>query len=142
MLEKAKVTPTADMSVHLRGEVFQFFPYLIEDGLVIIDGFAGTLDAFEATGGKGDRAQERRALFKGQIMIFDGLGDAGQEDVEEGLFVIELTQEALIETLVFGRGEGMRIEAMAEGIFVAGLTAALARGFLFGGDILVGDGGK
>ncbi|HEY5269685.1 MAG TPA: hypothetical protein VII97_05070 [Anaerolineales bacterium] len=103
--------------------------------MIIIDGFPGTMNAFDAPGCKGDRPQEDHILFKGQVTGFDGLGGAAQQDVEEGLFVIELTQDAIIQTFVFGTGEGMRIEAVLESIFIAARGTDLAMGFPFGVDV-------
>jgi hypothetical protein len=111
----------------LNGDGFKLFPDLFEGGLILVDGFAGTVKGFEAPDGKGDGAQGDPIFLIGQLAIFYVLGGAGEEDAEKGFFIFELAADLVIQADELGGGEGVGIEAMLEGVAVATRGADLAR---------------
>jgi len=106
--------------VLFKGDIFEFFQGLIEGSLFVIDDFAGTVKAFDATDGKDNCAQGDHIVNMGHFSIFHRLGAAADQAAHEGLLVFKFTQDVVVQTFDLVRREGMRIEAMLEGVVVAG----------------------
>jgi hypothetical protein len=66
-------------------------------GLILADGFAGTVKGFEAPDGKGDSTQGDPKFLIGKLAVFYVLGGAGEQDAEQGFFIFELAADLVIQ---------------------------------------------
>ncbi|NPV75785.1 MAG: hypothetical protein HPY59_05345 [Anaerolineae bacterium] len=96
------------------------------------DEVADAEEAGEADGGEGEDAEEDDGL----IEIFYGAAEfenMADEDAEHDDLVLEVGEIVTIEVAEIGGAEGAGIEAVLEGVAVAGLTSSLATVWGFGG---------
>ncbi len=87
----------------------------------------GALHFFEAGAGIGDDAQGGEALADRQRGVLGGMqhggGDTFSQNAEEGKVVVYFVLVKFLQATAFGRIEEGGVEAMLEGIGIAGLTA-------------------
>jgi len=107
-------------SILFEGDVFEFFEDLIEGGLLIIDGFTGTVDAFDAPESQADSTERQNIPVMIHFLFAHGNDDAVGKVTEAFFFIIKFSRDLLLQTLFFCACECSGIEAMFNGIIVAG----------------------
>jgi len=88
-------------------------------------------EAGEGYGGKGNGAHEREVVLKGLGLAYL-FEEAADIDAQESNLVVEAYELVLGEVSDVGGTEAAGVEAGLDGVLVAGLGAAEARGFSIG----------
>ena len=85
---RRKVVTTLHLSVFINGDIFKFIQSFIQSCLIVIDDLAGTLNAFDATDGEGNRSRVGHIFIMVHMGVLEGRGNAGEIEAQELFLVI------------------------------------------------------
>jgi hypothetical protein len=132
VVEAAKGGLKPPWLVFLNRQVIKFLKDFVEGSLVIVDGFAGAMEAFDAAHGKADGAQGDQIIQIAIDLFFNCHSDTSHQNAQESFFIMKFSLDISIQTANIPGGESVGIEAMFDGISITTLTAAFSSGSFFG----------